>query len=160
MRDAAILRATYEVNKGLTALTPGLSASTERIVRQGGLPDVRRNDVAVDLTGRFAMVSVGLEAFVRRANGEALSPERILYGDATAGMAKLTAEFPNVVWRYVYSEWSYRDADAVERQHLASATFTPLKGLAGTIEFTGRRYRRPEGAQTVNAFRFGLSLTF
>ena len=161
LRDAVSFRAAYEINQGLTALTPGLSVQTEHIVRDGGLPQIRRNDMALDVTGRLAMISLGLEAFVRRGHDPAPGePARPTYGDAGAGMASLKAEFPSVVWRYVYSEWRYTGFGASERQHLGSATWTPRKGIEGTIEITGRRFRDSSGARAYNAVRFGLGLTF
>lgn len=164
LRDAVSGRATYRwaVEFPWLVVTPGVSGESAHIVREDGLPDFRRNDLAAEVTGAVGPISLGLEAFTR--SGESTPPPgeplRLGYGDANAWMAAFTAEFPNVIWRYVYSEWRYPDAGANERQHLASAAWSPRKGIQGTIEVTGRRFRDVTGARTFNAVRFGLCLTF
>lgn len=164
LRDAFAGRVAYRraVDFPWLVVTPALSAESARIVREGGLPEFRRTDVALDVTGAVGPISLGLEGLVRSGESAPPSgvPSRLGYGDGRAFMASFRAEFPNVVWRYVYSEWRYADADANERQHLASSSWSPRKGVEGTIEFTSRRLREGASARAFNAFRFGLCLTF
>jgi hypothetical protein len=135
-------------------------------VGQSGGSEFRRTDVAVDLTGALGPLSAGIEAFYREGeprNGETadeLGPGRLRNRGAWAGLLVIRAEFPNVTYRYVYSEWRYRGADSNERLHQIAASWSPKRGLEGTLEFSARRLREGGEVRAFNALRFGLALTF
>ncbi len=166
LRDGFEGRGTYLFNQGLTSERIGLSAATARIVDGTGREKLRRTDVAADVRGSFGPLAATVSLFRREGSAAAAlesgtpgSP-RYGYDDAWAGLFVFSAEFPNVVWRYTYSEWRYRGLLANERIHQPSVTWTPRKGIAGTIEYSSRRLRTEGGARASNALRFGLALTF
>jgi hypothetical protein len=164
LRDAFSGRVTYRWAAQFPWLyvTPGISGESARIVREGARPEFRREDLALELTGALGPISLGLEQLWRSGEKSppAGTPTLLGYGNARAFMTAFAAEFPNVIWRYVYSEWSYLSDDASERQHLASVAWSPKKGFEGTIEVTGRRFRDSSGARAFNAVRFVFGLTF
>ena len=161
LRDGLEGRVTYLANQGLTSLKPGLSISSARIVRERDGPEFRRTDVAVDLTGALGPLSAGIEAFYREGESvDAFGSDRLRNRGAWAGLLVIRAEFPNVSYRYVYSEWRYRGADSNERLHQLAAIWSPKRGLEGTFELSARRLRDGGEARAFNALRFGLALTF
>lgn len=168
LRDGFEGRITFLANQGLTSVKPGVSISSSRIVPFGsafestGGGEFRRTDVALDVTASLGPISAAIETLHRDGRESSFSgpPLRLSYGGASAGMFTLSAEFPNVSYRYVYSEWRYRDVDTNERQHLVAATWSPKRGIEATVEFSGRRFRNSEGANAFNAIRFGLLLSY
>jgi hypothetical protein len=134
LREDLEARVSYTVNKGLTTFTPGVSFATARIVRDTG-PDVRRNDAGLDFTATLGPLA------------------------ASVGLFSFRAEFPTVTYRYTYTEWRYRGADANERLHQPAVVWMPVKGIEATIEYEARRVRSPSGARVFNAVRLGLALS-
>jgi len=166
LRDGLEGRGSYLWNQGLTTERVGLSAATARIVDGSGREKLRRTDLGADVRGSFGPIAATVGLFHRKGSdleavrsGDLAEP-RVGYADSWAGLFTLVAEFPNVVWRYVYSEWRYPGLDADERIHQPSASWTPRKGIAGTIEYSSWRRRTGGAVRTSNALRFGLALTF
>ncbi|MEO6325524.1 MAG: hypothetical protein ABIT01_04325, partial [Thermoanaerobaculia bacterium] len=165
VRDGLEARVTYLANQGLTSLKPGISFSTARIVRETSGPpgssEFRRTDVAVDLTGSLGPLSAGVEAFFREGETTDGAGTRSLRNrGAWAGLLVIRAEFPNVSYRYIYSEWRYRGADSNEREHQLAASWSPKRGIEGTLELSARRLREAGDVRVFNAVRFGLVLAF
>jgi hypothetical protein len=162
LRDGLEARATLLFDKGLTSVRPGISLATSRIVREGSGAEFRRDDVAVDVRGTLGPISLVVMGFYR--NGEASRPgdpaARLAYDDAWAGALSFLAEFPTVSFRYSYTEWRYRGADANERSHQPAVVWSGVKGIEATVELTARRLRTSSGARASNSVRLGLALTF
>lgn len=161
LRNGLETRVSYHVNKGLWSLRPGLSVASASLERAGGADSFRRTDGALDVTATFGPIALLVQAFTR--SGErclAGAPCRLGYDDATAGLAGFRAEFPTVTYRYSYSVWRYRGADATEQLHLPGVVWTPRKGLAATIEYSARSMRTLSSTTVVKAFHFGLAVAF
>lgn len=156
LRDGLAARGSYLLNQGLTTVRPGLSVETARIVRDGN-GEFRRTDVGLDLTASFGPIYAFVQGLYRE--GEA-APTRLEYGGARALLAGLRAEFPNTVYRYVYSEWRFRGLDAGERLHQLSASWSPKRWISGTVELQARRLRTGAEARAFNAVQLGLALSF
>ncbi len=161
MRDAFSGRVTYHLNRVLWSVKPGLSAATARIVAKDGSEGFRRDDLALDLTATFGPLAFFVEGFWR--SGRPCTPGapcRYGYDDARAALAGLRAEFPTVTYRYTWSRFHYTGAETVEEIHMPGAVWTPVKGLAATIEYSSRLLRAPAGTSTVKAFQLGLEVRF
>ena len=65
-----------------------------------------------------------------------------------------------MTYRYTWSRWHYVGAEAVEEIHMPGALWTPVKGIAASIEYSARRLRTLAGAATVKAFQLGLAVSF
>jgi hypothetical protein len=100
-----------------------------------------------------------LTAMLFRRSAQEVS-DRLGYGDASAGLVEVQIEFPNTLYRYTYSEWSYRGAGASERIHQAGISWTGIRGIEGTVEYNARRLRTASEISVVNAFQLGFSLRF
>jgi hypothetical protein len=161
LRDGLYGRASYNLNRVLWSVRPGLSAATARLVSTDGTGEFRRTDVAADLTATFGPLAVFVEGFWR--SGQACVPGgpcRYGYDDAHAALAGVRAEFPTVTYRYTWSRWHYLGSDAVEEIHMPGAIWTPVKGLAASIEYSARSLRTLAGTSTVKAFQLGLAVSF
>jgi hypothetical protein len=162
LRDGVSARLTYLFYMGLVTLRPGLSASSVRVAHDDGRPGFRLNDAALDVTLTAGPIALLGQFFVR--GGERQTPgaaeTRLAYDDATAGLVGLRAEFPTVAFRYYWTQWSYRGADATEWLHQPAVVWTPVKGIEATIEYLARRLTGPGGRRSGDAFRLGLALRF
>ncbi len=162
LADGASGRVGYLFYKGLLTFRPGLSGSSVRVSREGGLPGFRLNDLAVDATLTAGPFAVFGQLFVR--DGLRQSPEaadvRLAYDDGTAGLVGLRAEFPTVTFRYAWTQWRYHGARTTEWLHQPAVVWTPRKGIEATVEFLARRIEGPGGGSYRGAFRFGLALRF
>lgn len=157
------LHVAYAWRPSLLSVVPEISLATARIARDGAVPDVRRKDVAAGLTLTIGPpLAVVLQGFWR--SGESAEPgsrdARLGYDDADATLVEVRSEFPNVTYRYVYSEWRYHGADSSERMHQPEVEWSPVKCLRALVGYEARRFRSPVGVTTSNAFRFGLTLSF
>lgn len=161
LRDGLSARASYHLNRVLWSVKPGVTAATGRLVSKDGADEFRRTDLALDCTATFGPLAVFVEGFWRSGRPCAPgAPCRLGYDDAHAALAGFRAEFPTVVYRYVWTRWRYVGADAVEELHLPGAAWTPVKGLTATIEYSARTMRAPAGTTTVKAFQLGLAAAF
>lgn len=161
LRDGLEARVFYLLNKGLWTLKPGLSVASARLDERDGPASFRRTDAALDVTATFGPFALLLEGFTR--SGERCVPEapcRLGYDDATAALAGFRAEFPTVTYRYFYSVWRYRGAEATEQLHQPGIVWMPRKGLAATIEYSARLMTTISGTEVVKAFQLGLSVAF
>ena len=161
LRDGLSARASYTWNNVLWSVRPGISAATARLAARDGPDEFRRNDVAADLTATFGPLALFVEGFWR--SGRACPPGgpcRYGYDDSRAALAGLRAEFPSVTYRYTWSRWHYVGSQAVEEIHMPGAVWTPVKGIAASIEYSARHLRTLSGASTVKAFQLGLSVSF
>lgn len=161
LRDGLDVRVFYLVNEGLWTVKPGLSVASARLDMRDGSDSFQRTDGAVDLTATFGPVALFLEGFTR--SGQRCvpgAPCRLGYDDATAGLVGIRAEFPTVTYRYLYSVWRYRGADATEQLHQPGVVWTPRKGLRATIEYSARLMTTVSGTEVVKAFQLGLSVAF
>lgn len=161
LRDGLEARVFYLVNKGLWSLKPAVSVASAALDQRDGPASFRRTDGALDVTATFGPIALLLEGFTR--SGErcvAGAPCRLGYDDATAGLVGFRAEFPTVTYRYLYSVWRYRGAEATEQLHLPGVVWTPRKGLAATIEYSARSMKTLSGTAVVKAFQLGLSVAF
>ncbi|MCM3877834.1 MAG: hypothetical protein NEA02_15615 [Thermoanaerobaculia bacterium] len=161
LRDGLEARVFYLVNKGLWSLKPAVSVASAALDRRDGAGSFRRTDVALDVTATLGPIALLLEGFAR--SGERCvpgAPCRLGYDDATAGLVGFRAEFPSVTYRYLYSVWRYRGAEATEALHLPGVVWMPRKGLAATIEYSARSMRTLSGTAVVKAFQLGLSVVF
>ena len=161
LRDGLEARVFYLVNKGLWSLKPAISFASAALEQKDGSASFRRTDAALDVTATFGPIAFLLEGFTR-SGGRCVPgvPCRLGYDDATAGLAGFRAEFPTVTYRYFYSVWRYRGAEAMEQIHLPGVVWTPRKGLAATIEYSARSMTTLSGTAVVKAFQFGLSVAF
>lgn len=154
-------RVSYLVNEGLWTLRPALSGGTARIVPEDGRPEYRRSDGAVGVTATLGPISLELSGLARSAPDPLPGEARPLAErDGRAWLAALKAEFPTVVYRYVYSEWRYRGADSEERIHQPAVSWVGRKGIEAIVEYEARRIRTGGSARNVNAFRLGIVLRF
>lgn len=161
LRDGFSARASYRLNRVLWSVTPGASAATARLVARDGSDAFSRTDLALDVTATFGPLAVFVEGFWRSGRPcVAGAPCRLGYDDAHASLAGLRAEFPTVTYRYVWSRFRYVGADSVEELHLPGVVWTPIKGLAATIEYSARTMRSPAAETTVKAFQLGLAASF
>jgi len=161
LRDGLAGRATYTLDRVLWSVRPGLSAATARLVSTDGTGEFRRTDAAADLTATFGPLALFVEGFWR--TGQPCTPGaacRYGYDDAHAALAGLRAEFPSVTYRYTWSRWHYLGADVVEEIHMPGAVWTPVKGIAASIEYSARSLRTLAGTSTVKAFQLGLTVSF
>lgn len=161
LRDGFSGKATYDLNRVLWSVRPGLSAATARLVERDGDGEFRRTDVAADLTLTFGPFALFAEGFWR--SGRACTPGapcRYGYDDSRAALAGFRAEFPTVTYRYTWSRWRYTGAGAVEQIHLPGVVWMPRKGIAASIEYSARTLRTLAGSGTVKAFHLGLAVSF
>jgi hypothetical protein len=161
LRDGLEARVFYLVNKGLWSLRPAISVASSALDERDGPASFRRTDAALDLTATLGPIALLLEGFTR--SGERCvpgAPCRLGYDDATAGLVGFRAEFPSVTYRYLYSVWRYRGAEATEQLHLPGVVWAPRKGLAATIEYSVRSMRTLSGTVFVKALQLGLSVAF
>lgn len=161
LRDSLTGRATFTLNKVLWSVRPGVSAATARLVAKDGSDEFRRSDFAADLTATFGPLALFVEGFWR--SGQRCPPGgpcRYGYDDARATLAGLRAEFPSVTYRYTWSRWHYLGAEAVEEIHMPGAVWTPVKGIAASIEYSARHLRTLASSGTVKAFQLGLTVSF
>jgi hypothetical protein len=161
LRDGLAGRASYTLNRVLWSVRPGLSAATARLASTDGTGEFRRTDFAADLTATFGPLALFVEGFWR--TGQPCvpgAPCRFGYDDAHASLAGIRAEFPTVTYRYTWSRWHYLGADVVEEIHMPGAVWTPVKGLAASIEYSARSLRTLAGTSTVKAFQLGLAVSF
>jgi hypothetical protein len=161
LRDGLDVRVFYLLNKGLWTVKPGLSAASARLDTRDGSDSFRRTDGAADLTATLGPVAFSLEGFTR--SGQRCTrgaPCRLGYDDATAGLVGIRAEFPTVTYRYLYSRWRYRGAEATEELHQLGVVWSPRKGLHATIEYSARLMRTGSGSEVVKAFQLGLVVAF
>jgi hypothetical protein len=70
------------------------------------------------------------------------------------------AEFPTVVYRIVWSQWSYLGAEAREWLLQPAVVWMPVKGIEATIEYLARRFTGSQGSVARDAFRLGFGLKF
>lgn len=155
LRDAFGGRVTYKWNNVLWSITPGLSLESGRIVRTED--QLRRTDWALDLTGTLGPLS--LTAMLFRRGGQAPGA-RLGYGDSSAGLVEVQIEFPNTLYRYTYSEWSYGGGATSERAHQVGIAWNGIRGIEGTVEYNARRLRTITEISVVNAFQLGVALRF
>jgi hypothetical protein len=163
LRDDVEARVSWEWNGGLWTLKPGLSFASGRIARTDGVPDFRRTDAALDVTGTVGPLALQLEGFTRDGSSfSAGSPvSRPAYLSATAWMAAVKLDFPNVSYRYTFSTWSYKGgAASSESLHQPAVVWTPVRFVEAVIEYDARRLRNSAETHTYNAFWLGLSLSF
>jgi hypothetical protein len=161
LRDGLEARVFYLLNQGLWTLKPGLSFASARLDERDGSSSARRTDAALDVTATFGPFALLLEGFTR--SGERCIPGaacRLGYDDATAALAGFRAEFPTITYRYIYSAWRYRGADATEQLHQPGIVWMPRKGLLATIEYSARLRTTSSGTEVVKAFQLGLSVAF
>ncbi len=161
LRDGLEARVFYLLNQGLWTLKPGLSFASAQLDERDGSSSFRRTDAALDVTATFGPFALLLEGFTR--SGERCVPGaacRLGYDDATAVLAGFRAEFPTVTYRYLYSAWRYRGADATEQLHQPGVVWMPRKGLLATIEYSARLRTTSSGTEVVKAFQLGLSVAF
>jgi hypothetical protein len=161
LRDGLSGRATFTLNRVLWSVRPGLSAATARLVSKDGSGEFRRSDVSADLTATFGPLALFVQGFWR--SGErcpAGGPCRYGYDDSRAALAGLRAEFPSVTYRYTWSRWHSLGSEAVEEIHMPGAVWTPVKGIAASIEYSARRLRTLAASGTVKAFQLGLTVSF
>jgi len=161
LRDGLDVRVFYLLNKGLWTLKPGLSVASARLDTRDGSDSFRRTDGAVDLTATFGPIALLLEGFTR--SGQRCTtgaPCRLGYDDATAGLVEFRAEFPTVTYRYLYSRWRYRGAEATEELHQPGVVWTPRKGLHATIEYSARVMTTSSASEVVKAFQLALAVAF
>lgn len=163
LRDDVELRVSYTWSPGFVHVRPELSAATARVARAAAAPDVFRRDLALSLTATIGPpLSLTIQGFWRSAEAQdpASPTPRLAYDGATATLVEVRSEFPNVVYRYVYSEWRYHGADASETLHQPEVAWSPVTGIQGLVAFSARRFHGPTLVKTSNAFRFGLTLSF
>ena len=161
LRDGVEARVFYLVNKGLWSLKPAVSFASSALDGRDGASSFRRTDAAFDITATLGPLAVFLEGFTRSGQRCAAgAPCRLGYDDASAAIAGFRAEFPTVAYRYLYSVWRYRGADATEQQHLPGVVWTPRKGLKATIEYSARSMRTHSGTAVAKALQLGLSVAF
>jgi hypothetical protein len=161
LRDGLEARVFYLLNQGLWTLKPGLSVASARLDDRTGPDSFRRTDAALDVTATFGPFALLLEGFAR--SGERCAPGaacRLGYDDATAALVGFRAEFPTVTYRYLYSVWRYRGAEATEQLHQPGIVWMPRKGLLATIEYSARLMTTASGTGVVKAFQLGLSVAF
>lgn len=161
LRDGLEARVSYLLNHGLWTLKPGLSFASARLDEREGPDSFRRTDGALDVTATLGPLALFFEGFTR--SGERCSPGapcRLGYDDATAALAGFRAEFPTVTYRYLYSVWHYRGAEATEQLHQPAVVWMPRKGLLLTIEYSARLMTTVSGTAVVKAFQLGLSVAF
>jgi hypothetical protein len=159
--EGASARVTYLFYKGLLTIRPGLSAESIRIGFDAGPPSLRLNDAAVDLTLTVGPLALMGEFFVR--GGERRPPgavTNLAYDSARAGLVEFRAEFPTVVYRIVWSQWSYLGAEAREWLLQPAVVWMPWKGVEATIEYLARRFTGVSGTVSRDAFRLGFGLKF
>ncbi len=159
--EGASARVAYLFYKGLLTLKPGLSGETIRVAFDDGRPGFRLNDLAVDVTLTAGPLALMAQLFLR--GGERRPVGSILdlaYDSARAGLVEFRAEFPTVVYRIVWSQWSYLGAEAREWLLQPAVVWKPRKELEATIEFLARRFRGPVGSVSGDAIRLGLGLKF
>jgi hypothetical protein len=161
LRDGLDVRVFYLLNKGLWTMKPGLSVASSRLDARDGSGSFRRTDGAVDLTATFGPIALVLEGFTRSGQRCARGvPCRLGYDDATAGLVGIRAEFPTVTYRYLYSRWHYRGAEATEELHQPGVVWTPRKGLAATIEYSAQIMTTSSVSEVVKAFHLALAVAF
>jgi hypothetical protein len=161
LRDGLDVRVFYLLNKGLWTVKPGLSVASARLEARDGSDSFRRSDGAIDVTATLGPIAFFLEGFTR--SGQRCMPGapcRLGYDDATAALAGVRAEFPTVTYRYLYSRWRYRGAEATEELHQPGVVWTPRKGLAATIEYSAQIMTTSSGSEVVKAFHLALALAF
>ena len=94
------------------------------------------------LTATLGPISLELSGLARSAPDPLPGEARPLAErDGRAWLAALKAEFPTVVYRYVYSEWRYDGAASNERIHQPAAVWKGRKGIEAIVEYTARRIR-------------------
>jgi hypothetical protein len=161
LRDGVEARVFYLVNKGLWSLKPGVSFASAALEQRDGPSSFRRMDAALDVTATLGPIALLLEGFSRSgARCVPGEPCRLGYDDASAGLAGFRAEFPTVTYRYLYSVWRYRGAEATEQRHQPGVVWRPRKGLAATIEYSAWSMRTLSGTAVMKAFQLGLSVAF
>lgn len=161
LRDGFSGRVSFLYNGGLWTLRPALSGATARIVPSEGRPEFRRSDVSADVTATLGPISLQLQGLVRSA-GEPASGELrpAAERDGRAFLGAVGVEFPESVFRYVYSEWRYTGAVSNERIHQPAAVWKGRRGIEAIVEYAARRIRTGETVRTFNAFRLGLVVRF
>lgn len=159
--EGASARVAYLFYKGLLTFKPGLSGESIRVAFDDSRPGFRLNDVAVAMTltaGPLALMGeLLLRGGERRSAGSTLD---LAYDSARAGLVEFRAEFPTVVYRIVWSEWSYLGAEAREWLLQPAVVWMPGKGIEATIEYLARRFVGPSGTVSRDAFRLGFGLKF
>lgn len=159
--EGASARVAYLFYKGLLTFKPGLSGETIRTAFDDGRPGFRLNDFAVEMTLTAGPLALMAQFFLR--DGERRPPGSILdlaYDSARAGLVEFRAEFPTVVYRIVWSQWSYLGAGAKEWLLQPSVVWMPVKGIEATIEYLARRFTGSQGPVSRDAFRLGFGLKF
>jgi hypothetical protein len=162
LRDDVEARVSWEWNGGPWTVKPGVSFASGRIARSDAVPDFRRTDAALDVTGTLGPLALRFEGFTRSGSSfaEGSPVSRLGYLSAVAWMAALNLEFPTVTYRYTYSAWSYKGgADVSETLHQPALVWTPVRFVEAVIEYDARRLRSPSETRTYNAFWLGLSLS-
>ena len=122
---------------------------------------IRLNDLSVEMTLTAGPLALMAQFFLR--GGERRPPGSILdlaYDSARAGLVEFRAEFPTVVYRIVWSQWSYLGAEAKEWLLQPAVVWMPIKGIEATIEYLARRFRGSHGPVSGDAFRLGFGLKF
>ncbi len=159
--EGASVRIAWLFYKGLVTLKPGLSGESIRSAFDDGRPSFRLNDVAADLTLTVGPLALMGQFFLR--GGErppAGSIHNLAYDSARAGLVEFRAEFPTVVYRIVWSQWSYLGAGSREWLLQPAVVWMPWKGVEATIEYLARRTSGIAGTVSRNAFRLGFGLKF
>lgn len=160
-REGASARVAYLFYKGLLTFRPGLSAETIRIAFDDGRPGFRLNDLSVEMTLTAGPLALMGQFFLR--GGDRRPPGSLLdlaYDSARAGLVEFRAEFPTVVYRIVWSEWSCLGAGARESLLQPAVVWMPRKGIEATIEYLSRRFKGSPGPVSSDAFRLGFGLRF
>jgi hypothetical protein len=161
LRDGLSGRVAFLYNRGLWTLRPGLSGATARVVRSDGRADYRRSDAAADLTATLGPISVQVQGLVRSADEPAAGELRPLAErDGRAFLGAVGVEFPESVFRYVYTEWRYTGAVSSETIHQPAAVWKGRRGIEAIVEYSARRIRDGASVRTFNAFRLGLVVRF
>jgi hypothetical protein len=159
--EGASARVAYLFYKGLLTIKPGLSGESVRVAFDDGRSSVRLNDVSVDLTLTAGPLALMAQFLLR--GGERRLPGSLLdlaYDSARAGLVEFRAEFPTVVYRIVWSQWSYLGAGSREWLFQPAVVWMPLKGVEATIEYLARRSTGQRGSVSGDAFRLGFGLKF
>ncbi|MFI5180839.1 MAG: hypothetical protein ACHQPI_05575 [Thermoanaerobaculia bacterium] len=158
--EGASARVGYLFYKGLLTLKPGLSGETIRVAFDGR-PSFRLNDLAVELTLTAGPLALMGQLFLRGGERQSAgSTLDLAYDSARAGLVEFRAEFPTVVYRIVWSEWSYLGAETREWLLQPAVVWMPRKGIEATIEYLARRLVGPSGTVSGDAFRLGFGLRF
>jgi hypothetical protein len=166
LRDGFQASVSYLVNKGLVTFKPVLAGGTGRVVDSAGESVLRFNDLAGSFRASVGPIALSVTGTLRDGSEAAAMAKgtsglpRLAYDRSVGGSASLVAEFPTVIYRYVYSAFEYRGTGYSENLQQPSVIWMPRKGVEATIEYSWRRLEGEGFSRTSSAFRFALGLTF